>query len=226
MRINYGITLAAAASLLVGATGCQNRMARERNEAIAQSKELQRQLDEARNRPPVVVTPVPAAAVQPPAPPAAPPSPQPAAQPLQPAQPPQDTIRPLDIQDPEIEVATDQAKGTVTVNVSGDVLFSSGQADLRVAAKQTLDKVIAALQREHPGKRIRIEGHTDSDPIRKSKWESNEALSVARADAVRNYLVSKGIDGGLITTKGLGATQPRGQVKSKNRRVEIVVVVR
>jgi outer membrane protein OmpA-like peptidoglycan-associated protein len=51
-------------------------------------------------------------------------------------------------------------------------------------------------------------------------------LSEARAAAVREYLVQKGLDATSITTAGFGADKPKGQDKAQNRRVEIVVVTR
>lgn len=114
-----------------------------------------------------------------------------------------------------------QTRETV-IPISGDILFDSGQATLKASAKKDLDRVVSQI-RQHSGATVRIEGHTDTDPIRKSKWGSNEALSKARADAVRDYLVSKGISRGSITTVGMGAAAPKGS-KAASRRVEVVIV--
>lgn len=108
------------------------------------------------------------------------------------------------------------------IPIAGDILFDSGQATLKATAKKELDRVVAQI-RQHQGATVRIEGHTDTDPIRKSNWPSNEALSKARADAVRDYLVSKGVSRGAITTVGMGASQPKG-TKAASRRVEVVIV--
>lgn len=110
-----------------------------------------------------------------------------------------------------------------TIVIAGDVLFDSGQATLKSTAKKELDSVASRLKSRHSGADIRVEGYTDSDPIKKSKWGSNEALSEARADAVRKYLVSKGVSSGRITAVGMGASKPKG-TKKDSRRVEIVVV--
>ena len=114
-----------------------------------------------------------------------------------------------------------QTRETV-IPIAGDILFDSGQATLKSSAKKDLDRVVSQI-RQHSGSTIRIEGHTDTDPIRKSKWGSNEALSKARADAVRDYLVSKGISRGDVSTVGMGAAQPKGS-KPASRRVEVVIV--
>jgi chemotaxis protein MotB len=71
-------------------------------------------------------------------------------------------------------------------------------------------------------------GHTDSDPIRKSKWKDNWELSAQRALSVVRYLIAKGIDKEKIRAVGCGATKPVASNstrsgKARNRRVEIVV---
>jgi chemotaxis protein MotB len=107
-----------------------------------------------------------------------------------------------------------------TFTVSGDVLFDSGQTSLKPAAKKELDKIAAKIKSNHAGATVRVEGYTDSDPIRKSKWGTNEALSQARAESVASYLRSKGI--GNISSIGMGSAKPKA-TKAASRRVEIVV---
>ena len=82
-----------------------------------------------------------------------------------------------------IEVTKDEKAGTVTVNVPGDVLFLSGQAELKESAKGTLNKVVSALKKDYAGKHILVQGYTDKDPISrtKDKWTDNLDLSAARA---------------------------------------------
>src|SRR5688572_5334016 len=125
-----------------------------------------------------------------------------------------------------IETSYDQASGKMTVAVPGDVLFSAGDAKIRDDAKSTLDKVVRSLKSDYSGKRVKIEGHTDADPIKYSTWKSNQELSVARANAVKQYLVQKGVDAALITTQGFGADKPKAKDKAVNRRVDIVVAMR
>ncbi|MHC4931437.1 MAG: OmpA/MotB family protein, partial [Planctomycetota bacterium] len=86
-----------------------------------------------------------------------------------------------------------------------------------------------ALKQTEGIRAVRVEGHTDSDPIRKSGWKSNEALSLARAEMVRKYLVDRGIEKSLLQVKGFGASEPvvpnkTDEGKARNRRVEIVVL--
>ena len=93
------------------------------------------------------------------------------------------------------------------------------------ALSLTLDKVVAAVKKDYPGKKIRIQGHTDKDPIVRStdKWIDNMDLSQNRAGAVARYLMLKGVDMKSIVTVGFGDTQPKS-TKAQSRRVEIVVV--
>ena len=125
-----------------------------------------------------------------------------------------------------IEATYDDASGKMTVALPGDVLFNSGDATVRDSARSTLDKVASSLRTDYSGKRVRIEGHTDADPIRYSRWKSNQELSEARAAAVKAYLVKKGVDTSLVTVAGFGADKPKSKTKEANRRVDIVVATR
>lgn len=113
----------------------------------------------------------------------------------------------------------------VVITVAGDVLFASGQVTLKQEAKAELDRVARQLNGQYASNRIRVEGYTDSDPIRKSKFPSNEALSQARAEAVESYLISKGVSSGRISSVGMGSAKPKS-TKAASRRVEIVIMGR
>jgi chemotaxis protein MotB len=127
-----------------------------------------------------------------------------------------------------IEMSMNQATGEMTVNLPGDVLFDAGRATLKESSKGTLNKVAAMIKREYPGKGVLVDGHTDSDPISKTKsmWKDNLDLSAERARVVGKYLADQGIPAKQIGTRGMGATRPRGGDKSRNRRVEVVVSTR
>jgi flagellar motor protein MotB len=126
-----------------------------------------------------------------------------------------------------IEVTRDDRAGTVTVRVPGDVLFDSGKATLKNSSQSTLNKIASALKKDFPGKRIFIVGHTDSDPITRTKgiWDDNLDLSAARARAVAKYLADQGVSSKQLGMQAMADTQPR-QNKSSSRRVEIVVSTR
>ena len=75
---------------------------------------------------------------------------------------------------------------------------------------------------------IDVVGHTDSDPIQKSKWKDNWELSSQRSLTVVRYLIDKGVNKEKIRAVGRGDSQPvasntAADGKAKNRRVEIVV---
>ena len=84
----------------------------------------------------------------------------------------------------------------------------------------------------HPAAIVRIDGHTDNDPIIKSKylWESNHDLSAGRALSVLHYLVKKGhIEVKRIHIAGYGPNRPIASNnnkagKRKNRRVEFLIL--
>ncbi|HEX2971117.1 MAG TPA: OmpA family protein [Tepidisphaeraceae bacterium] len=125
-----------------------------------------------------------------------------------------------------IKATYDRAKGELTVQLPGDVLFAPGSADLKSTAKATLDKIAAAIKKEYADKKVRVEGHTDTDPIRASgkQWTDNLDLSLNRAAAVTRYLEAQGINKKLVGTVGYGEHHPKAS-KAASRRVEIIVVV-
>ena len=111
----------------------------------------------------------------------------------------------------------------ISVAVAGDVLFPSGSATLKESAKSSLDQVASVLQSRYGVNQIRVEGYTDTDPIKKSDWKTNERLSSERALAVESYLVSKGVDNDRVYSAAFGPAVQRGS-KSASRRVEIVIL--
>lgn len=119
--------------------------------------------------------------------------------------------------------------GGATLVIASDITFNPGQADLNKKAEATLGKVVRTLKETKGVGKIRVEGHTDSDPIRKSGYRSNEDLSLARANSVHNFLIAQGIDETIVEVAGYGDEKPAASNdtpagKAKNRRVEIVLV--
>jgi len=111
----------------------------------------------------------------------------------------------------------------IVVSVAGDVLFASGSVDLKAESKRTLDQIAQVIQRDYPENMIAVEGYTDTDPIRKSKWETNERLSAERALAVETYLVGKGLSNDTVHSVAFGPAHPKA-TKKESRRVEIVIL--
>nr|WP_229418991.1 OmpA family protein [Pseudoduganella flava] len=101
--------------------------------------------------------------------------------------------------------------------------FESGQALIRPSGMQILDEMAAALLKVK-GKKVEVIGHTDNTGLR----ESNLALSLARAEAVRTYLAGKAIDPAMITVSGQGPDRPvadnaTADGRARNRRIEFRV---
>lgn len=112
----------------------------------------------------------------------------------------------------------------IVITLPGNVFFDFGKADLLPNARQTLDRVADTLT-TLPEHSFVIEGHTDNV----GTDEDNQRLSERRAKAVRDYLVSKGIDASRIQAVGKGesspvATNDNPEGRATNRRVEIVVM--
>jgi chemotaxis protein MotB len=119
--------------------------------------------------------------------------------------------------------------GQMVISIPSEVTFASGRADLSDKGKAALKKVAQTLRREYPSGAYFIEGHTDTDPIKKSKFASNRELSLARAMAVLTFLVEEcQVPDASCTVVGHGQYEPvatgtSAADKAKNRRVEIVV---
>ncbi|MGA3302193.1 MAG: peptidoglycan -binding protein [Methylovirgula sp.] len=113
-----------------------------------------------------------------------------------------------------------------------EVLFDSGQATVNPAGDAELDKLASAiveLEHEIPPEIpwiLRVDGHTDKRPIQSAQFPSNWQLSTARAVAVVQYLISKGVDPQRLAAAGFGEFQPidpgdSDDAYSKNRRIEL-----
>ena len=128
-----------------------------------------------------------------------------------------------------------QAGASTTLSLGGDALFRTGKSsvrDLTAEGRANLDDLIAKIKAFGTIDSIRVTGHAD----RMGRADANKRLSLARANAVANYLKSKGIKARTFTTAGVGDTQPlvtcdMNQPKdalkaclAPNRRVDIAVV--
>jgi len=116
-----------------------------------------------------------------------------------------------------------QTESGVVVTL-GDVLFESGQTELREEAMASLVEVVDLLQSE-PDKNIRIEGHTDST----GEAETNLEISQKRATAVFNALVSLGVDAARVIATGMGedfpiASNETEDGRKQNRRVDVILL--
>ena len=122
-----------------------------------------------------------------------------------------------------VAAVKEDTRGLV-ITLSGGVLFASNKFTLLNTAMTKLDQVAEALKAQGSEKRMVVEGHTDSQ----GSDLINQPLSLNRANAVRDYLVSRGVDADKIRAVGLGATRPlldnrNAENRANNRRVEIII---
>jgi OOP family OmpA-OmpF porin len=104
------------------------------------------------------------------------------------------------------------------------VKFEHGSAEISEESYSLLDQVALTMKANPEVKKIRVEGHTDDT----GPSDTNQELSEARANAVRDYLVRKGVDSRRLSAKGYGEDRPleagtSDAIRAKNRRVEFVV---
>ena len=118
--------------------------------------------------------------------------------------------------------ATVDAKGCALGIVLQNVNFQTNSGELTADSKTTLDKVASSLKARGDIKSIQVIGHTDST----GKAAYNQMLSEKRAKSVADYLVSQGVDGAILSSKGMGMNSPiadnrTAEGRAKNRRVEL-----
>ncbi|MEZ0611085.1 OmpA family protein [Fibrella sp. WM1] len=105
-----------------------------------------------------------------------------------------------------------------------NVFFDTGKAILRDESGPELDRIVALLN-DKPKLVIEVDGHTDNT----GSNEVNNKLSQDRADAVREYLIGKGIEPDRVASKGFGESKPvatndTDEGRQQNRRVEFVIL--
>ena len=135
------------------------------------------------------------------------------------------------IRDLKVEVRRDRGGMERVALVLPDA-FPSGKATLayNASAVKAVISVGKMIRENYEQSTVLVEGHTDSDPLvkTKAKWGTNERLSEARAQAVETLLTNSGVPAGDVSVMGLGAKQPLAMgstksAKSRNRRVEIFI---
>lgn len=126
----------------------------------------------------------------------------------------------------EQQLAELQAKKTERgmVITLGDVLFDFNRAELRGGTQQNLYRLVTFL-RENPEREVLIEGHTDSV----GSETYNLDLSRRRAEAVRGFLTTNGVEAARTAVRGFGESRPLASNESdagrqQNRRVEVVIL--
>ncbi|HEX5509237.1 MAG TPA: peptidoglycan -binding protein [Pseudolabrys sp.] len=121
--------------------------------------------------------------------------------------------------------------------LQSEVFFDTGKADLKPEGDAELDKVASAileLQKKIPSDIpwiLRVDGHTDVQPITGGQFKSNWDLSVARATGVVKYLIGKGVPPQRLMAAGFGEFQPidpgnTPDAYKRNRRIEFKLTER
>lgn len=115
------------------------------------------------------------------------------------------------------------------ITLSNKILFRSGESELSSSGRTTLQKVVRIIQQQYPSKMVRIDGHTDKQPINVSskKNRSNWDLSAKRATRVVEYLEKqKSISAARLSIGAYSKYRPvrTGASDRENRRVEIVIL--
>ncbi len=112
------------------------------------------------------------------------------------------------------------------LHIPNDISFATGRSDIQPRLRPILDQFAQGLG-EQPGMEVFIVGHADStgsDAI-------NDPLSLARANSVRDYMATRGVDPRIVRTEGRGSHEPvasnaTAEGRAQNRRVEIFLAER
>ena len=123
-----------------------------------------------------------------------------------------------------VDVTETDGGQAILVNLPDGVTFAVGSSAITPTFRSTLDNIAASMQ-QYPNSLIDVYGHTDST----GSDSFNMALSQRRAQAVADYLSSRGVSAARIRSQGFGETQPIADNgsdlgRAKNRRVEIKIV--
>ena len=126
-----------------------------------------------------------------------------------------------EIKGKELKMVPIEVGRTVRLN---NIFFDTGKSELRAESGPELDRLVTTLN-ESPKIVIEVRGHTDNT----GSNEINAKLSQDRADAVREYFISKGIEPDRVGSKGFGESKPvstndTDEGRQQNRRVEFMIV--
>jgi flagellar motor protein MotB len=118
------------------------------------------------------------------------------------------------------------------MNVPGSVLFESGKAELTSGGRSKLQQIASDIRARYGDRDIYVFGHTDDQPIRKSKWRDNWELGAQRALTVVRSLHESGVPYASLVQANCGEHRPKipnagaEKNRSQNRRVEFYAVKR
>lgn len=127
---------------------------------------------------------------------------------------------------------TARLQGAVKYTVNSDLLFAPGSWTMKPGAERIISSFAQKLAPTQQNKLL-VAGYTDNTPIGRALQQqgitSNQDLSQKRAEVVMQYLISQGVNPGLLEAKGFGESDPVASNSSaagraKNRRVELSLV--
>ncbi|MEL6635357.1 MAG: OmpA family protein [Bacteroidota bacterium] len=121
------------------------------------------------------------------------------------------------------DLTVSEANGKIYVSLSQNLLFASGSNRLDWKGKRAI-QTLAGVLKDNPNVEVNVEGHTDTDGSAAQNWD----LSVRRATAVAQVLVSSGVDPKRVIASGRAFYQPiasngTAAGKAQNRRTEIIL---
>ncbi len=131
-------------------------------------------------------------------------------------------LKPIEVKD--VVVVLTKEEQEIIKKAFDNLEFESGKDIIRTSSYASLDE-LAALLKKKPGWKLKISGHTDNV----GKPTANLNLSKKRAEAVKKYLMSKGVEGDRLKTEWFGQTRPIApnttpEGRQKNRRVEMLII--
>ena len=128
-----------------------------------------------------------------------------------------------ELKDAEVEKTEVDGLQAIKVTFPGGILFATGKSDIQAGAKTELKEFAASLK-ENPLTNAVVAGYTDNT----GSMEANERVSNARANSVKSFLTTQGVDADRITANGFPmqdyvASNDTKEGQAKNRRVEIYI---
>lgn len=139
----------------------------------------------------------------------------------------EDHIKALDAE-PGVGVVSTKEGAIITL--ANKIIFRTGVADIAPGAFPILNRIAEIIKKTSMP--VRVEGHTDNDPIHTERFPSNWELSTARAvNVVKYFAAQRGIFPKRLSAVGYGESKPlfpndSDENKAKNRRVEIILVMK
>jgi len=137
----------------------------------------------------------------------------------------------LKAQNEQLQAQVERLQHAMAYTVNSDLLFKSGSWEMSDRGKDIIAKLSEKLAPTQQN-RLMVSGYTDNQPVgpglKQRGVTSNQDLSLKRADAVRQFLISRGVKSDMVTTQGFGDADPvasnnTAQGRAQNRRVVLSV---